>query len=258
MKEFDTHRYQVLFICAAGLLVVVIATCFLIPIVFKVLRTNKMVMALFGQIKIEHIKELADKCDLYLENILSEKKDDDRTKSRKSNSKKHTESLTESKVQGNENGEEFDTKTEKPRGNIADLISEESGQKKMEAQLMNSGRKGYDSGSGSTQNKKRKKKGKKDKESKVVDGKKRKKGRGKGKQQAYEEDEDEFDEEEENAGDKFSNSKDSSKKKIVFLFMLMAFATMVPFIVIGLWEVLTYSEMIFLYGHLQYIIRLIK
>lgn len=252
MSEFETHRMRVLIVSAAGLVVVVFATCLLIPIVFKVLRTNKMVMSLFGKIKIEHIKELAEKCDKYLENTLSEKKDDDKSKSKKTDSKKQSESFSESKMNHGE-GEEFDTKTEKPRGNIADLMSEESNQKKIEAQIMNSGRKQNDSNTASGKKKKREKEKLKKEEETKINGKKRnKRGRGNRRMQPVEEDDEEYDDDEEASNtDKFLNSRDSSRKRIVCLFILMAVATMIPFLVIGLWEVLMYSEMIFLYQHLQ-------
>ena len=47
----------------------------LIPIVFKVHRTNNQVLSLFGGIPINEIKELAFKCEKFVTQFLEEKQD---------------------------------------------------------------------------------------------------------------------------------------------------------------------------------------
>jgi hypothetical protein len=57
----------------------VISQVVLIPIVFQVHKTNNRVMSLFGIIPIAEIKELATKCEKYMQRFLedrSEKKDE--------------------------------------------------------------------------------------------------------------------------------------------------------------------------------------
>ena len=64
---------------AIAVFFLVISQVILIPIVFQVHKTNNRVMSLFGIIPIAEIKELAAKCERYIQKFLedkNEKKDD--------------------------------------------------------------------------------------------------------------------------------------------------------------------------------------
>lgn len=63
-----------------GVGVVLLGAIILIPIVFRVLRTNRMVMALFGKIKIEDIQMLAQKCDDFITKVLTENMETEKEK----------------------------------------------------------------------------------------------------------------------------------------------------------------------------------
>jgi len=63
-----------------GVGVVLLGAIILIQIVFRVLRTNRMVMALFGKIKIEDIQMLAQKCDDFITKVLTENMETEKEK----------------------------------------------------------------------------------------------------------------------------------------------------------------------------------
>ena len=182
VKEFENHQLRILIVCGVGIFFVLIGIILLIPIVFKVLRTNNMVMDLFAKIKGDDIKKLAEKCDKFLTSVLAEQKEEKKTLEQvvKHNALSNEESsklLHGSKTHQEEGGEaeEFDTRTQKPQGNL-DLMSEDS-QKKMETQLVgrrgasstNSNSKKNKEDSNQNNKKKNKKKKKADKEDDYLD-----------------------------------------------------------------------------------------
>ncbi|KAM3130308.1 hypothetical protein pb186bvf_017604 [Paramecium bursaria] len=60
-------------IMSVGIVCLVISCCVLIPIVFQVHKTNNRVMSLFGIIPIPEIKNLANKCEKYMQDFLEDK-----------------------------------------------------------------------------------------------------------------------------------------------------------------------------------------
>lgn len=68
----DYHIFFMIIATIVGLFLTCLGTLCLIPIVFKVLHTSKMVMALFGKIKQSNIRDLASKCDAYIITVLNE------------------------------------------------------------------------------------------------------------------------------------------------------------------------------------------
>ena len=83
MNEFELHKKKILIVYGVGVVVVLIGTILLIPIVFKVLRTNKMVMSLFGKIRMEDIQELTERCDDFLNTLVKEQKEEQKKLVRK-------------------------------------------------------------------------------------------------------------------------------------------------------------------------------
>ncbi|CAD8089671.1 unnamed protein product [Paramecium primaurelia] len=71
----EINDYQVTFfvIMGVGIFCLVVSAMILIPIVFQVHKTNNMVMSLFGIIPIQEIKELAAKCENYMQEFLEDK-----------------------------------------------------------------------------------------------------------------------------------------------------------------------------------------
>lgn len=134
----NQHIFYMIIATVIGLSLTCLGTLCLIPIVFKVLHTSKMVMALFGKIKLSNIKDLASKCDLYIDEVLNEQK-----KQIKEEAKKYQEEQEEENTgQNEENGdqddysqdevgdddEDYDNLTQKPKDkNIEDLIPANDG-----------------------------------------------------------------------------------------------------------------------------------
>ena len=58
----------------------VISQLILIPIVFQVIKTNNRVLSLFGFIPSSEIKELAVKCEKFIQEFLSQRENDDSLK----------------------------------------------------------------------------------------------------------------------------------------------------------------------------------
>jgi CHASE3 domain sensor protein len=55
---------------------------------------------------------------------------------------------------------------------------------------------------------------------------------------------------------KFENSSDNQRGKILLLFILVAVVTLIPYLVIMLWEILVINKTTFLYQHLRTICKL--
>jgi hypothetical protein len=84
----EIKKYQTTFlvIMSMAMFCLVVSQIVLIPIVFQVHKTNNRVMSLFGIIPISEIRELASKCEKYMQRFLedkSEKKDDGTTDEKK-------------------------------------------------------------------------------------------------------------------------------------------------------------------------------
>jgi len=149
LGQFDLYIYILIGILAAGVLFTCIGILVLIPTVFKVLKTSKMVMALFGKIKKDDIRELAEKCDVYIRDILNEQKKE--LKVNKSYlQKKEQQNVEEGgnaspeeshMLQAEEDdvdNEDFDNRTQKPinGGGLDDMLSSDNNGGNVENQLI--------------------------------------------------------------------------------------------------------------------------
>lgn len=63
---------QTLLVACIGMFLVIVGTMLLIPNVFEVMKTTKLVLALFGMINKEDIKTLSEKCEKFNEELLNE------------------------------------------------------------------------------------------------------------------------------------------------------------------------------------------
>ncbi|EAR83935.1 PAS domain S-box protein (macronuclear) [Tetrahymena thermophila SB210] len=90
MVDGYVTNYRVVMIIA--IIFLVISQLILIPIVFNVIKTNNRVLSLFGYIPNSEIKELAMKCERFIQDFLAQKeidelKDDDQAKNNDNNQK---------------------------------------------------------------------------------------------------------------------------------------------------------------------------
>ena len=71
----QNYQQTFLIILVISILLINLSQGILIPIVFKVHKTNNQVLSLFGGIPIHEIKELAFKCEKYMQSFLEERQD---------------------------------------------------------------------------------------------------------------------------------------------------------------------------------------
>jgi hypothetical protein len=146
------YIYIILISCI-GMGVVLIGTGLLIPTVFKVMRTTRLVITLFGMIENNDINMLSNRCEKFAEDFLNEgekkKESDEKEKNPNHDNGAHTEtvlakteipasianpsSLVQPAKKENED-EPFDVKTEKPmlNGNQVHIVPEDDGKKEKE------------------------------------------------------------------------------------------------------------------------------
>lgn len=146
------YIYIILISCI-GMGIVLIGTGLLIPTVFKVMRTTRLVITLFGMIENNDINMLSNRCEKFAEDFLNEgekkKESDEKDKSPNHENGAQTEtvlakteipasivhpsSLVQPVKKENED-EPFDVKTEKPmlNGNQVHIVPEDDGKKEKE------------------------------------------------------------------------------------------------------------------------------
>ncbi|KAL4485750.1 hypothetical protein ABPG72_012290 [Tetrahymena utriculariae] len=70
-NKIDDFRINYIVVLSIAIVFVVISLFILIPIVFQVNRTNHKVLSLFGYIPYPEIRQLADKCGIYIQEYIS-------------------------------------------------------------------------------------------------------------------------------------------------------------------------------------------
>ncbi len=145
----DFYYLKVLTVSCVGMSLVLLGTCLLIPNVFKVMHTTKLVLALFGMISKQDISVLFSKCLQFGDEMLSENetnKFSDNIKkaeilppqnNNKQDDNEENHSLINHEQPNKKDlDDDFDTKTEKPNLNTRnrELINNMEAEQKTEKQ----------------------------------------------------------------------------------------------------------------------------